>query len=623
MTTIVNSGPTPRARVRPRFPHALPALFFLLLVLALNYPLVLKLNSHVVGRPFDDTFEVLWQLSTVHRAVFETHSNPFYTPNVFYPQGWYTASGAQPPWYLLLLSPLTAVAGPVLTYNLTVLATFILGGFGVYWVVRRLTGQTAAGLIAGCAYIAAPVFTLRLGGHLHTLLAMMFLPYAVGAMLRALGAPRAGDAAVGGGAAGAAVPSWRWVALAGVFLAATILSHWYFMFIAALPIAGLALTTHSPLPWRARLARLAVIGVITGLLIAPALLLTLQARQAMLPGRGVYLLSDAALQGFSPDYLFSPNQLHPFWRSRVHGVFPVFGEWDVVSLGYATALLAAAGLLTAPWRQTRPLVVMGLISFILGLGPTLRWRGQRVEVALPSRLAGALAPLLRDLGALPPGRVPILLPDFLLYYALPFYSAIRVWSRFAVPLTLVVALLAGFGVAWLWSKGRGGRAAAVALGALMVFEGVILPYENFTEVAAIHRTVNDWLAAQPAGTTLIEYPLPWVNGLAMYSQSLHGQRVVNGQMSFTPAFLEEVKPQLGEWPNAAALPILRGWGVEYVVISALPQVDVFRDAIWPDMLALDGLCLVQSFPDALPLMEFRETHVFAVTEPGAPCLVAP
>ena len=623
MTTIADSGPTPLARPRPRFPHALPALFFLLLVLALNYPLVLKLNTHIAGRPIDDTFEVLWQLSAVQRAVFETHSNPFYTPNVFYPQGWYTASGAQPPWYLLLLSPLTAVAGPVLTYNLAVLATFVLGGFGVYWVARGLTGQTVAGLIAGCAYIAAPIFTLRFGGHLHTLLAMMFLPYAVGAMLRALGAGTSTDSAAGGGASAAAWPGRRWVALAGVFLAATILSHWYFMFIATLPIAGLALTAHSPLPWRARLTRLVIIGVLTGALIAPALLLTMQAREAMLPGGGVFLLSDADRQGFSPDYLFSPNQLHPFWRGRIHAIFPVFGEWDVVALGYAAMLLAAAGLLTAPWRQTRPLVVVGLISFVLGLGPTLRWRGQRVEVAVPPRLANALAPLLRDVRELAPGRVPILLPDFVLYYALPFYSAIRVWSRFAVPLTLVVALLAGFGAAWLLGKGRGGRLAAVVLGALVVFEGVVVPYQNFTEVAVTHRAVNDWLADQPAGTTLIEYPLPWVNGLAMYSQSLHGQRLVNGYMSFTPAFLAQVAPQLGEWPNAAALPILRGWGVDYVVVSALPQVDVFRDTIWPDMLALDGLCLVQNFPDALPLMEFQETHVFAVTQPGTPCPIAP
>ena len=610
MLNAAESRPTAVVQARPRFPHAWPALFFILLVAALNYPLLLNLNTHVVGRPIDDTFEVLWQLSAARRAIFETHTNPFYAPNVFYPQGWYTASGAQPAWYLALLSPLTAVVGSVAAYNLVALSTFVAGAFGVYWVARGLTGRAAAGLIAGCAYIAAPVFTLRLGGHLHTLLAMAFLPYAAGATLRALGA---------GTPAGTGAPARRWVVLAGVFLAATILSHWYFLFIATIPLAGLALAAHSALTWRARLGRLLALGLVALVLVAPALLLTVQARRAMLPGGGTYLLSDAELQGFSPDYLFGPNPLHPLWRDSAGALFPVGGEWDVVSLGYAAVALAIIGLLTAPWRQTRPWVVMGLIAFVLGLGPVLRWRGQSVAVAVPPRLAEALAPLLRDTHPLPAGRVPILLPDFLLYYVVPFYSSIRVWSRFAVPLTLVVALLAGFGAAWLLGKGRGGALLAVALGGLIVFEGLIVPYRDFTPVSVHDRPVNAWLAARPEGTVIIEYPLPWVNAVAMYSQSLHGQRVVNGIMSFTPTFLAEAGAQLGEWPNAAALPVLRRWGVGYVVVSGLPDVAVFRDDIWPGILGVDGLCLVESFPGAFGFMGFSETHVFAVQESDAPC----
>lgn len=161
-----------------------PVLFFVLLVALLQAPLVLRLNSHVIGRPFDDSFEVLWQLSAVAEAVFKTHTNPFYTPHVFYPQGWYLASGAQPPWYFVLLSPLTILLGPVVTYNLAILFTFIFAGLGVYWIVMTRTKMTVASLLAGCAYIAAPVFTLRMGGHMHMLFGMMFLPYAAGALLK-------------------------------------------------------------------------------------------------------------------------------------------------------------------------------------------------------------------------------------------------------------------------------------------------------------------------------------------------------------------------------------------------------------------------------------------------------
>jgi hypothetical protein len=73
----------------------------------LNWPLMLHLNSHVIGRPVDDAFEVLWQLWWMQLAVFDQHVQPFYTPDMSYPRGWYTASGAQPGWYFLALAPLT------------------------------------------------------------------------------------------------------------------------------------------------------------------------------------------------------------------------------------------------------------------------------------------------------------------------------------------------------------------------------------------------------------------------------------------------------------------------------------------------------------------------------------
>jgi len=604
MITSADSGPTAVARSRPRFPHALPALFFVVLVLALNYPLALHLGTHVASNPYDDTFEVLWQLAHTRQAVFDTHTNPFFTPDVFYPHGWYLASGAQPTWYYVLLAPLTAAVGPVAAYNLITLATFAVGGFGVYWLARRLTGRTAAALIAGCAYMVAPFFTSRLGGHTHVLFAMMFLPYALGAMLSAMTAE---------------TRAWRWVALAGVLLAATVLSHWYFLFIATLPLGAAALSVPSAVSWRRRLSRLAVLGAITLALISPAALLTQQARAAMFPGGGTFRLSDVEQHGISPDYYLGPNPMQPWTRTWVGRVFPVSNEADIASLGYATLALALVGLLATPWRQTRPFVVMGLVAFVLSLGATLRWRGQRVLVDAPDWLIRAAGPLTRDL-ILPAGQLPILLPNVILYYTLPFYSSVRVWARYAAPLTLAVALLAGFGAAWLLGKGRGGKLLVGLLGAVVLFEGLTVPYVAFNDVAVNDRAVNDWLAAQPQGTAIIEYPRPWVETTAMYSQSLHGQSVVNGYMSFMPDYLAEVDHQLGEWPSREALPVLRAWGIDYIIVSRPMEDEQFRQTIWPAITDIGALCPVGSFPDAYDFRGFTDTTVFALRPvPGAPC----
>ena len=413
----------------------------------------------------------------------------------------------------------------------------------------------------------------------------------------------------------------RWVVLGGVFLAATILSHWYFLFIATLPLLGAALTVSTTVSWRRRLARLALLGAITLALITPALLLTWQARQAMFPSGGTFRLSDVEQHGISPDYYLGPNPMHPWARSWVGRVFPVHNEADIAALGYTTVALALVGLLKTPWRRTRPLVVMGLIAFVLSLGATLRWRGQRVLVAAPEWLSRAVAPLTRDL-ILPQGYLPILLPNVILYYVLPFYSSVRVWARYAAPLTLVVAVLAGFGAAWLMGKGRGGKLLVGVLGALILFEGLAVPYIVFTDVAVNDRAVNAWLAAQPAGTAIIEYPRPWVEPTAMYSQSLHRQSVVNGYMSFMPDHLAAVDDQLGEWPTREALPVLRQWGIDYVIVSRLGNDAHFRETVWPAISDIGALCPVGAFPDAYDFRGFTDTYVFALRPvQGAPCPV--
>ncbi len=339
----------------------------------------------------------------------------------------------------------------------------------------------------------------------------------------------------------------------------------------------------------------------------------------MFPSGGTFRLSDVEQHGVSPDYYLGPNPMHPWTRAWVGRAFPVSNEADMASLGYATLALALVGLLTTPWRQTRPFVVMGLIAFVLSLGATLRWRGQRVLVNAPDWLIRAVGPLTRDL-ILPAGQLPILLPNVLLYYTVPFYSSVRVWARYAAPLMLAVALLAGFGAAWLMGKGRGGKVLAALLGAVVLFEGLTTPYSIFNDVAVNERAVNAWLAAQPEGTTIIEYPRPWVEMTAMYSQSLHGQSVVNGYMSFMPDHLAAVDYQLGEWPTRRTLPVLREWGIDYVIVSRPMNDEQFRETIWPAISDIGALCPVGSFPDAFRYRDFIDTYVFSLRPvQGAPC----
>ncbi len=52
-----------------QFKIHLPAfLSYVVTVAILNWPVLFHLNSHVVGRPFDDVFEGLWQIEWMKSA---------------------------------------------------------------------------------------------------------------------------------------------------------------------------------------------------------------------------------------------------------------------------------------------------------------------------------------------------------------------------------------------------------------------------------------------------------------------------------------------------------------------------------------------------------------------------
>jgi len=581
--------------------HGPVLLGFIALIMLANLPLVLHIRTHVVGRSFEDAFEELWYLSWMETAVFKQHINPFYTPNIFYPQGWYIASSPQPGWYFLLLAPLTHLLGVVTTYNLAMLGAYVVAGFGVYLLIHHLLRQRLPGIIGGCVYSFASVCTLRLSGHTNVLWGAMFLPYAVLSFYRAF-----------------SDPAWRWrrVLLAGVMLALTVLSLWYFLFIATLPLIGLALLVPTTITKREWIKRLVAIGLTTLVIIAPFAVITWVARQKMFPGQGDFPLIASEPLGLSPTYLLIPNIDHPIWGDWSRAHFPVKGEQNAVAVGYTAFFLAIVGgvFVKAPYK--RAFLAAGGIALILALGPLLQWNNARVTLPAPLFVADFFQKFYADV-LLPPGRIAIPLPGLLLYRLLPFYASMRVWARFTIPVMLVLAVLAGLGVSYLLSRGRGWRYGVILLGIFVVFEGLLAPYRYFTDVSENIRPVDRWLAAQPAGTTLIEYPRYHTDKIAMFSQSIHGQRIVNGYMSVEPICFREVTSQLGIWPTAAAIPILREWGVQYMIVSSVSTNAGFQNEILPEINRIEGICLIQTYDNGF--MYYDQTRVYKVLSATEPC----
>jgi len=171
------------------------------------------------------------------------------------------------------------------------------------------------------------------------------------------------------------------------------------------------------------------------------------------------------------------------------------------------------------WVST--LGAVGLLALLLSFGP-LVWIG---------RLAAG------------PGLYAWLHP-----YVLPL-RAIRGTTRFGLLVLLVVALLAGLGVAWLAARlprRIGWLVTAVLLGAL-VFDYRHTPL-RYQWIASYTRPVDAVLRADPDDVAVLEWPLndPGVDVDAKLRTVGHGKRVVNGFAGFVTDFHRELSALLAE-----------------------------------------------------------------------------
>jgi hypothetical protein len=87
------------------------------------------------------------------------------------------------------------------------------------------------------------------------------------------------------------------------------------------------------------------------------------------------------------------------------------------------------GLLFGQRQQTRPFVVMAMVSLLLAMRPILQWRNARALLSTPEPVALMVQRLYPEL-SLSSDQIAIPLPSLLLYYWAPFYASVRVWARF-------------------------------------------------------------------------------------------------------------------------------------------------------------------------------------------------
>ena len=123
---------------------------FVLLTVLLTYPLSFHLGDAVEDG--QDALLNVWIMAWDGHALLSAPGHLF-DANIFYPYPRTLAYSEINLSQALLALPVTLLSGnPVLGYNVALFLTFVLSGWGMYLLVRRLTGSDWGGLAAGVIF---------------------------------------------------------------------------------------------------------------------------------------------------------------------------------------------------------------------------------------------------------------------------------------------------------------------------------------------------------------------------------------------------------------------------------------------------------------------------------------
>ena len=497
---------------------AFALLFYLLLTLALTWPVVAHLTTRVpgdLGDPLLNMWILGWDLD--HLARFGSGElgalHGLWNTNIFYPTPLTLA-------YSEHLLPLAVQVLPVyllshslvLCYNLLFLSTFVLSALGTYLLARALTQNAPAAFVAGLFYGFALYRLVHLG-HLQVL-SSQWMPFAL------LGLWRFAE-------------TRRILPLIGAALALLVqgLSCGYYLFFFppfAVAFTLWALWRHGRLGdvvcWRALV--LAAAGVVLAAL--PFVL-----PYARVHATGVIARTPQEIALYSADVtgcLRVDRAVRLWGGPRGDGTIP--NEGDIFP-GLVPLLLATLGFVLAlrnGWSTAA----------------TLRWRvvlGQpAVAFALLAVAATSLAfgPTVRFAGhALVPG------PYALLSHLLPGMNSLRVPARFAMILALFVALAAAEGARALAARWRG--LVLLTCAALFLVEctpaplrtNQILRDHGLRKLPALELPappIYADVARLPGEAILIELPIGALahDVRAVFYSTVHWRRLVNGYSGAEP-----------------------------------------------------------------------------------------
>jgi len=565
----------PRRRI---WQHAGALALYCALTAIMVSPLVLHPATLTAGWEGDNAF-CIRQFWWAKHAVVDLHGSPFFDPHSYYPVGHEIANGEMFPATTFLGIPLTVLWGPVVAYNLTLLLTFVMTGFGTYLWITWLTGSALSGLVAGVVAAFLPFRFAHLPGHL-SIISTHWVPFTFYAFDRFLHEKRI-----------------KYAVALGVCTAMVALSSWYYAYAVALMLPLYALVRSRPWreQWNADWWRgVAAAGAAAAVIVLPFLIPYLQVRS-----RGGLTRSIGEMESWSLNFyaFFLPNSFNPLWTDFMLKWFPQEAtQWVErgVTVGYTALGLALVAFFA---RRRHPAMIGMLavwaVSYSIALGPTLHSGDRQILVPVPRPLVALAVKTLELAPSLDRVRTDILnnqvmaipLPSLFLFVFVPITDGMRVMARFGMWTGIMTAALAGWGTYFLIQAQQrrfgAGKLAPAVLVALLC--GLVL-FESRSTVITMPlspRGVDLWLAQQPKDSAVIDLPLEQTFRLIQnYYKTVHQHPTAFGPIgdAFNPPIFDARRAALTGFPSEESVAALRDWRVRYVLLtpSEIPDWPAYR-----------------------------------------------
>jgi hypothetical protein len=508
-----HAGAPPAPRGRTGLFLALTLALFVALTAVMTFPQVLRMTDgvHDPGDPLMVTWVLAWvahQLPIAPAHIFDA--------NIFYPERNTLAYSETLLVPGLIAAPLHWLGmAPILVYNLVFLSGFALSGVGVALLVRRLTGNTGAAIVAGIVF-AFPPYRIDHYAHLQ-LQQTQFIPLAMWAFHRLLDTGRTRDGV-----------------LLGVCTACQMLSCMYyglFLIPYMAVVCGTMLIAERTLSMR-RLVPLAIAAAIVVVTMIPVGRAYLAAREVVGERGRAEVAQNSATWW---NYLAPPEVNVMYGKAFARFMDPERRLFP----GFVAIALAIVGL----WPRRRGFLRTPQFAYALGLILAF-------DVSLGFN--GVIYRGLYD-------------------YFLPF-KALRIPARMGLMVGFSLAVLAGYGAAHLSRLLRSAaarRAVLTTIGVLMLAEYASTPLVLWAAPRNPPEAYADLLRDADHGPTSVVFEFPtgaMEDPEYLYYSTFHWQYLVNGYSGFFPPSYQKIVNAVRGFPDDTSMNMVRSRGVRYLVI---------------------------------------------------------